>query len=257
MSAPWVLLRGLAREAAHWAEFADLLSQASEGAPVYALDLPGAGIRSREHCPTIVAAIGDKVRADFQEQAPGSRPWLVGLSLGGMVAMDWLSRRRGECAGAVIINSSAAGASLAWERLIPSAGVTLARIAATSNPRAREAAILGLTSTRADWPPAELDARAEIARLRPVSARNAAAQIAAAGRFRLPPRPSAPVLVLASLGDRVVAPRCSERIASLWKAPCHRHPSAGHDLPLDDPRWVVDQIREWVSQLTAPPSAPK
>jgi pimeloyl-ACP methyl ester carboxylesterase len=24
------------------------------------------------------------------------------------------------------------------------------------------------------------------------------------------------------------------------------HPDAGHDLPLDDPEWIIQQIRNWL-----------
>jgi pimeloyl-ACP methyl ester carboxylesterase len=53
------------------------------------------------------------------------------------------------------------------------------------------------------------------------------------------------MLVLASLGDRLVSPGCSRRIASRWALPIRLHPTAGHDLPLDDPEWVVQQVLGW------------
>jgi hypothetical protein len=30
-----------------------------------------------------------------------------------------------------------------------------------------------------------------------------------------------------------------------WRAELREHPSAGHDLPLDDPAWVAGRIAEW------------
>ena len=54
-----------------------------------------------------------------------------------------------------------------------------------------------------------------------------------------------PILLLASLGDRLVSPRCSERIARAWNAPLRMRPDAGHDLPLDDPDWVLGQLLDW------------
>jgi hypothetical protein len=30
-----------------------------------------------------------------------------------------------------------------------------------------------------------------------------------------------------------------------WGWPIERHPWAGHDLPWDDPQWVISQIDTW------------
>jgi hypothetical protein len=52
--------------------------------------------------------------------------------------------------------------------------------------------------------------------------------------------------VLASRADRLVDGSCSRALA--YRVPGARlaeHDSAGHDLPLDDPEWVVAQIRGW------------
>ena len=63
MSAPpWVLLRGLTREAAHWGEFVPAL-QARSSAPVICLDLPGAGLRHRDTSPARLEALTDACRA--------------------------------------------------------------------------------------------------------------------------------------------------------------------------------------------------
>ena len=71
-------------------------------------------------------------------------------------------------------------------------------------------------------------------------------QLAAAARYAPPAKPPAtPLLLLASAGDSLVSPHCSERLAEQWKLALRLHPNAGHDLPLDDPDWVVEQIVGW------------
>jgi len=40
----------------------------------------------------------------------------------------------------------------------------------------------------------------------------------------------------------LVSVRCSERLAAQWGVLLQLHPTAGHDLPLDDGSWVVQQI---------------
>jgi pimeloyl-ACP methyl ester carboxylesterase len=55
-----------------------------------------------------------------------------------------------------------------------------------------------------------------------------------------------PVLVLASAGDRLVDPGCSRSLAKAWKLPIAVHPTAGHDLALDDGPWVAAEVKRWL-----------
>jgi hypothetical protein len=70
-------------------------------------------------------------------------------------------------------------------------------------------------------------------------------QILATTRFRAPDRVATPLLVVTSIGDRMVSYRCSVEIARTLGAPIRMHTTAGHDLPLDDTDWVIDQVTEW------------
>ena len=72
----------------------------------------------------------------------------------------------------------------------------------------------------------------------------------AASRYRLSRElPPVPVLVLGSAKDRLVDPNCSIQLARQANLPLKMHPDAGHDLPLDDPQWVVKSIKEWLKEL--------
>jgi pimeloyl-ACP methyl ester carboxylesterase len=75
-----------------------------------------------------------------------------------------------------------------------------------------------------------------------VSRANALRQLAAAARYAARGVPRCPVLVLSSRGDQLVNPVCSTRLARAWGAPHVEHPWAGHDLPHDDPQWLVDAL---------------
>ena len=80
---------------------------------------------------------------------------------------------------------------------------------------------------------------------RPVRATNVLRQLAAAARYRAPPTPPpVPTLLLASTHDRLVSCACSRALARAWRCALVEHPHAGHDLPLDDPQWVVQQVLE-------------
>jgi pimeloyl-ACP methyl ester carboxylesterase len=81
---------------------------------------------------------------------------------------------------------------------------------------------------------------------RPVSAANALRQLLAAALYRVRKNPpGVPLLLLASEQDGLVDVRCSLAVAQRWGCPLRLHPWAGHDLPLDDPDWVIAQVASW------------
>lgn len=243
MTARWILLRGLAREAGHWGRFAGMLERRS-GAPVEAIDLPGTGRHHRTPSPWQVAAIAERVR---REAAWGPLPVVVAMSLGAMVAIEWSRQAPDELAGCVLVNASVGGISPFWGRLRPRNYPAVVRLLLPGlSPLAREERVLRMTSARPAQHEGVPQAWAQLARARPVSPANACRQLWAAARYRASEAgPPVPLLVLASAGDRLVSADCSRRLASAWQAPLRLHPSAGHDLPLDDPDWVADEIAGW------------
>jgi len=242
----WLLLRGWARETRHWGAFPQQLA-AELGVRVIAADLPGNGRLRRRRSPMNVAAIAEEVR----QAAPFKEPlYLLGLSLGGMVAVEWAMRHRAEVAGCVLINTSLRPFSAFYERLRPRNYASLARVAFFERrAHAREAAILKLTS--AAVPSATLVSEwARYAEEEPVSRANALRQLVAAARYRAPESPpQIPILLLASRHDRLVDVRCSRTLADRWKVPLALHESAGHDLALDDPRWLAARVSEWFRRI--------
>ena len=84
---------------------------------------------------------------------------------------------------------------------------------------------------------------------RRVSARNTLRQLLAAARYRARPEPpGTDLLLLASEQDRLLSVKCSLAIAASWKCPLELHPTTGHDLPLDDPAWVIQQVQRWLAK---------
>jgi pimeloyl-[acyl-carrier protein] methyl ester esterase len=235
----WLLLRGLARETGHWGKFIEALAIARPGDRFHTLDLPGMGSRCHETSPTTIPAIRRQVqlRSGFLNE-----PFLlVGLSLGGMVALDWASEDSTPIAGVVAINSSCAW-NPPWQRLQANRWLEVLKLLGTADAQSRETRILDLTSNRSH-PNALLAYWQHLQAERPVSRTNAFRQILAASRYR--PRsekPSTPVLLLASEADRLVSYHCSETLARRWQCPLQKHNWAGHDLPLDDPQWVIGKL---------------
>jgi len=244
----WILLRGLGREARHWGRLPGLLQERLPGARVVTIDLPGSGQSWQCSSPASIAGMVDAVRAELRARSESGPFVVLALSLGGMVAMEWAARFPGELGGCILVNSSAAGLSPFWQRLRPGAWLQLGP---WLRPRAavldKERAVYRVTSNL-PLHDAVVDDWVAIARDRPVAPRNVARQLFAAARYRAPRRLPVPALVLVSAQDRLVSPRASEAIARAWNLPLRMHPSAGHDLPLDDPDWVVQQAVAWVGR---------
>ncbi len=157
-----------------------------------------------------------------------------------------MTRWPADFAGCVLINTSLRGCAPAHRRLRPSAYGTLARIFRERDPHAREEAVLRLVSNRPEARAATVDDWARIAAARPVRRATILRQLYAAATYRAQ-APSIPTLVLGSLGDRLVHPSCAAAIAARWGSTLRLHPDAGHDLPLDAPAWVADEIAAWAA----------
>jgi len=239
-------LRGLMREQRHWGSFPQLLSATLGDTMTVTLDLPGNGRLHAQGSPTDIAAMTEHCRLQLQQQGILPPYHLLALSLGAMVASDWCYRYPHEVAGAALINTSLRPLSPFYQRLRPRNYLTLLRLALdTGNLLRREQLILQLTSNRR--PPAQLLSQwLDYARDAPVSRCNAMRQLCAAIGYRAPLQaPATPLLILCGEADRLVNPLCSHTLAQRWHAPLQSHPDAGHDLPLDEPLWVAQQIQNW------------
>jgi len=246
----WLLLRGLARESAHWGEFVPLLQAGFPEAKITLLDLPGTGIYYRQTSPASIPAITEQVRNSALEQGLLDRPvMLLTISLGAMVGWQWLQRYPEEVRGAVLINTSFANLSPVYQRIRWQSFGRFLALLMQSKVRNRERAIVELVSNRQDHYDEIAAQWTAIQKLRPIGVNNCLRQLIAAVTY-CPPgnKPKQPVLLLNGQGDRLVAPHCSEAIQAKWQLPLQCHPWAGHDLTLDDGSWVVAQLNDWLER---------
>jgi pimeloyl-ACP methyl ester carboxylesterase len=258
----WLLLRGLLRESAHWGSFPQMLAQGL-GAEVHCLDLPGMGQAIGEKCPYSVAEIRESVRRRWLELSAGDHELVGGarrsrvvwgvlsISLGSMVSMDWTGRYPADFATQVLINPSAADVAHPWKRFSWAQLPRVLRILGARDGLVRELEVLAMTS-RFHKDDREVAARwAALAPPKRTFIETGVAQIFAAARFRRPRSFGACTLVLASQKDELVSPECSYRISFDAGCPMLTHLEAGHDLPLDDPNWIVQQVRSWLGTESA------
>ena len=243
----WLLLRGLAREQRHWGRFPEVLRARLAGDGVHCLDLPGTGSEHARPSPSSIGAIAADVRRRWLPLCEEhSGPWgLCAISLGGMVAMEWLGRHPGDFARAVLMNTSAANLSAPWRRMDLRVLPGVVRTLLSRDALARQRQILKMTTRLAEGLP-ELAARfARVQEESPIGRATVLRQLWAATRFVAPPRIEAELLVLAGGRDPFTDPRCPRRVAQHFGARLETHPAAGHDLPLDAPDWVAGQIAAW------------
>lgn len=250
--AVWVLLRGLSRESGHWGHFPLVLHQHLEvfqpGTEVVLLDLPGNGVLHRQSSPMQVPAMVEACRGELLRRGVVGPVHVLAMSLGAMVAIDWVDRYPDEISGAVLINTSLRPFSPSFRRFRPLNYLTLLLLSLSRfSARRREAHVLGMTTRLLPQPEAVLDDWVALQRQHPMGVRNTMRQWLATLRYRASRgRPSAPMLLLCSKADGLVDWRCSQAISRAWGAPLRLHTRAGHDLPLDDPPWVARAVSEWL-----------
>lgn len=239
----WILLRGLGRESRHWGRFPEVLNRNISVDSVHCIDLPGNGEYYREVSPLLIRKYTEHVVAHAQEIDP---PYgVIGLSLGGMVALNWSQRDAARCIEKMVLINTSTGFSPFYQRARPSALPTVFGSYFRLSLEKREKAVLRLISNHHADDPDLLGEWIEIQRERPVRRSNVLRQlVAAAGFTPEEEKPRCETLLLASDLDRLVDPLCSYKLQNTWDWLLELHPTAGHDLPLDVPDWVVKKLRE-------------
>lgn len=245
MSETWFFFRGLVRESGHWAGFLEKFTAEFPSRKVVAMDFPGTGSRWRERSPASVGEMVEAMRSEFLQKKGGAN-FAFALSLGAMVVTEWMRKYPQDFTGGVFLNTSFGGFSPFFRRLRPGTYPTVLTLFATGHPLKREEKILGLTSNVIDRQAALAREWAVIGTGRPVSKGNAYRQLLAAARFTPPEeKPNQNLLLLNSAGDRLCSPSCTQEIARHWGIGLRTHATGGHDLTLDDPQWVIDQIKDF------------
>ncbi len=246
----WVLLRGLMRETRHWGAFPGIFQNTVGADRAITLDFPGNGRLHAQTSAASVPAMAEHIRAQLRQLGHAPPYSVLALSLGAMVAVAWNESHPAELERLVLINTSLAPYNPFYHRLRPANYPALIGTMLFGSAARHQALILQLTSAqnnRAEFRQAILDQWLAYAEEYPVTRANILRQLKAAMFYRAPPTPpSAPVLLLAGQQDRLVNVKCSLALAQHWHCPIRLHPTAGHDLPLDDGAWVAQQVRDWL-----------
>lgn len=247
----WVLLRGLMRESRHWGEFPVLLQNALDERQVVTLDFPGNGILHEQPSAANVTEMANHCRTQLKLMGYEPPYRVMALSLGAMVAVEWGKQHPTEIERLVLINTSLAPHNPFYHRLRPANYPALIRFMLFGSIAQHEKLILRLTSTLVRTEPQQaslLKQWVAYAQEYPVTRANILRQLRAALTYHAETTaPQMPVLLLAGRKDQLVNVKCSLSLAQRWNCAIRVHPTAGHDLSLDDGGWVVQQVKEWLA----------
>jgi pimeloyl-ACP methyl ester carboxylesterase len=236
----WLFLRGLTRGAGHWGDFPQILQKELKLSDVFFVDLPGNGEEFKEQSPWAISDYVSFVRERALKKKKSAKLNVVAISMGAMITVEWMKLFPSEINQAFLINTSASNLSLPHQRFQIRNFVQNLFAAGLS----REAKILNLSSNNRSRSQEFLPALSAYSKDHPVTFRNAFSQIFAAATYSFPLTPPGSIVLLASEKDRLVSVECSRAIAEIWKTPLETNQSAGHDLPLDDPQWLVEKIKQ-------------
>ena len=240
----WVLIRGLARETGHFGDFAQLLAEKIPRAQILPLDLPGTGTRLNEKSPWKMREIVQRVRDEANAKKEKGTPlFLFGMSLGGMVVMEWARNYPDELAGIVVGCSSARNLATRFQRFSPRGvlAVGMNRFL-TRDPVKREARMVRLLSHERGHYERTVRLWGDIAMRRPISPRTVRSQVIAAMRWHAPSHLKTPALFLVGSKDRLVDPRCTHALAERFGTKAVVHEAAGHDLTADQGDWCASEM---------------
>ena len=205
------------------------------------LQLSGNGFLHDEETPISIDTAVEKFRAQISDMGAESLG-LVGISMGGMLATRWAQLFPNEISHLVLINSSSKKTPFN-QRLRPENYPGILKHLLLGNSAASEEFILRTTSnSEILWKP-QLSENVEFLKAHPLKVSNFFRQLKLAGQTDFTKIPKVEKLILTSKADRLVSYKCSEKISQIWGCSIRYHETAGHDLPLDDGGWLVENIK--------------
>ncbi len=242
MSSKLVLIRGLFRGKCHWGDFPDMLRLALPDKQIIAVEIPGSGSLHHQPSPTTIFEMVESIRAQLHLSESVD---VLAISMGGMIALKWAEMYPTEVHSVVCINTSFGSVSPFYERLKPQNYIKIVKALCVSGI-SRELIIWGMVSNQ----PAKnkiIDQWVKYAEKYPMTVKNFWRQLYASIRFKVQ-KPACRLLFISSKQDGLVNSRATEAIAKKWQSEVIYNLSDGHDIPLDNPKWLIDTIKKWLNK---------
>ncbi len=238
-----LFLRGLMRGKGHWTPLQQELVKSDLNFEAFFVELAGCGLRSSEVSPIDPILAIEDLRRETQKMNLAPPFEICAISLGGMIALKWAELYPAEIKKLYLINSSLKQLSPFFHRISLSAlGKIL--LSVFKSARDREEEILKLTCQRSDKIKDYLDLYSDLSSKNPLQRQNLIRQLVLATCFEIKQATTCPITVISSDRDQLVNPKCSRNLAQFLKTDLIKHPTAGHDLPFDDPQWLLNALNE-------------
>jgi pimeloyl-ACP methyl ester carboxylesterase len=244
------LIIGLTKESRHWSkDFIDEIKKVINPKEIVFVDLPGSGKYLKDKSPTNISDIVDFSRAK-QTFNPNRSRMVIAISLGGMVAWNWVTRYPDDFQSFVMINSSMSGVSSVFKRVQPSAAIDFFKIAATKNGAEKEQLVLDLCSNNPENAKKILPSWTKLGVESSMHFSNILRQLIAGMNFKAKLVPKIPMLIIAAKHDRLAHYSCSQDIAKLVNAKFILCTDllVGHAFHVDAPEYLVSEIKTWQEQ---------
>ncbi len=238
----WVFIRGLTRSRFHWLGFENEFKNYFKIESVELPEIKGNGYLSEELSPLkIEEAV---LQLKDQIKPTNEKIGLLALSMGGMIATKWAELFPDEVSHLILINTSFSSLSPFYHRLLIRNYFGIIQNFLIHDPVKMEKFIMSATSNFPEkWKP-RLQEMVEFQKAHPVSLTNFMRQLKMSGQAEFKNKPESEILIVNSLKDQLVSSSCSEAIAKQWGCQIKSHPTAGHDLPLDDSTWILEAIQK-------------
>lgn len=240
----WVLLRGLTRGNAHWGYFPEVFQKDHPDIAIELLEIPGNGTFNDIDTPLDPIEAVNLIRNRCQFAKNNMKFHLCGLSLGGMIALKWAELYPDEILSVSVVNTSLRQYSHFFQRLNPRSYLSILKAICAKNIFQQEKLILKITSNNFPSTQVKLPDFVEFFKNHPVSAKNFFRQLILASKIKIQRCPLIPLKVIWSQNDRLVSCVCSQKIAAEFGGTHYVNPTAGHDIPLDDPQWLSQVLTD-------------
>jgi pimeloyl-ACP methyl ester carboxylesterase len=238
----WIFLRGMVRGRGHWADFPDQFQKKFPNDKIELLDLPGNGERGAELSPLNISDFVPLIREKSVAIQNGQKVHCLALSLGAMVACSWMQKYPEDFVKTYLVCTSTSQYCAFYERFRPINYLKVSPLLIARSPRMQEKIILSMISNNKVRQKEVLAKLEQYSAQYPIRPINFFRQLRAAAKATFPTQNPGTVQLIGSWGDRLVSPNCTPKIAQAWGVEAKMHPWSGHDIPIDDPQWLLEQL---------------
>lgn len=243
------LILGIAREPDNWRHPIKTLQEVLPDFEVIALDNPGMGIHHKIRTPRLINGNLNFLKQKF-DTLKGDENYLLGWSMGGMIAAKWSQLYPDDIKGIILMSTSFGSLQMPWYRIrlsiIPKVGLAI-----FSRGKKRENLLFESICRNENNRQMLVEEWYKTQKEKPVKTINILRQLNACIYFLgINFKQNHPALIIGAVKDNLVNNKCSDKLAGFWKdAKYVVHPTAGHDVFNDDPQWVSNEIKVWLNKF--------